>query len=109
MNRIAAVIVGLVLLAPAANAQQQSNQPTPEQMQQMMAATFDSMVPYMGKMVEAMIQGQLRVLVRPETATQMAAYVRNFYDELVKQGFTEAQALQIASSLAIPSAAPPGQ
>jgi hypothetical protein len=67
------------------------------------------MVPYMAKMVEAMIQSQLNVLSRPESAAQMAAYVRNFYNELVKQGFTEVQALQIASSVALPSAAPPSQ
>jgi hypothetical protein len=109
MTRIAALALGLFLLAPATQAQQQPNQPSPEQMRQMMDATFSSMVPYMAKMVEAMIQSQLRVLSRPESAAQMASYVRNFYNELIKQGFTEAQALQIASSLAVPSAAPPTQ
>lgn len=109
MNKISAVALGLLLIAPAVRAQDQPNQPTPEQMQQVMEATFSSMVPYMAKMVEAMIQGQLRVLAQPESAAQMATYIRNFYNELVKQGFTEAQALQIASSVAVPSATPPTQ
>ena len=108
MNRMAAMTLGLTLLSPSALAQQ-SNPPSPEQVQQMMEATLGSMIPYMAKLVEAMIQSQLRVLARPESAAQMATYVRNFYNELVKQGFTEAQALQIASSLAVPNAAPPGQ
>jgi hypothetical protein len=109
MIRIAVLVLAGSLATPMALAQQQSNQPTPEQMQQIMDATFSSMVPYMAKMVEAMIQSQLNVLSRPESAAQMAAYVRNFYNELVKQGFTEVQALQIASSVALPSAAPPSQ
>ena len=107
MLRLAALAMSLSLLAPAVRAQDQPNQPSPEQMQQMMEATFSSMVPYMAKMVEAMIQSQLHVLARPESAAQMATYIRNFYLELVKQGFSEAQALQIASSVAVPSAAPP--
>lgn len=109
MFRLAALAISLSLLAPAVRAQDQANQPSPEQVQQMMEATFNSMVPYMAKMVEAMIQSQLRVLARPESAAQMATYIRNFYLELVKQGFSEAQALQIASSIAVPSAAPPTQ
>jgi hypothetical protein len=109
MFRLTALAVGLFLLAPAVHGQDQTNQPSPEQVQQMMEATFSSMVPYMSKMVEAAIQSQLRVLARPESAAQMATYIRNFYLELVKQGFSEAQALQIASSIAVPSAAPPAQ
>lgn len=109
MFRLAALVVSSSLLASAAHAQDQSRQPSPEQMQQMMEATFSSMVPYMAKMVEAMIQSQLQVLARPESAAQMATYIRNFYLELVKQGFSEAQALQIASSVAVPSATPPTQ
>ena len=109
MSRLVAIALGLSLLAPAAHAQSQTNQPSPEQVQQMMEATFSSMVPYMAKMVEAMIQSQLRVLAQPESAAQMATYIRNFYLELVKQGFSEAQALQIASSVSVPNAAPPAQ
>jgi hypothetical protein len=104
MNRIAALAAGLLLASPAIHAQDQNAAPSPEQTQQMMEAAFGSMVPYMSKMVEATIQTQLRVLSQPESAAQMATYIRNLYNELVKQGFSEEQALRIASSLNVPSA-----
>lgn len=107
MNRIAALAACLLLATPAARAQDKASPPSPAQVQEMMDATFNTMVPVMARMVEATLQSQLQVLARPDSAAQMATYVRNFYSELVKQGFTEAQALQIASSLAVPSAASP--
>jgi hypothetical protein len=109
MTRIAALALGLLLIAPAIRAQDESKQPSPEQTQQMMEAAFGSMVPYMAKMVEATMQSQLRVLSQPETATHMATYVRNLYNELIKQGFSADQALQIASTLTVPSGAPLSQ
>jgi hypothetical protein len=38
------------------------------------------MVPYMAKLVEAMIRSQRTVMSKPQSAEKMAQYVRNFYD-----------------------------
>jgi hypothetical protein len=81
--------------------------PTPEDMQKLMGATFDAMVPAMTKMTEAMVEAQLRIAVLPGTADRIATFKRNLYDALVKKGFTESQAMQIVVATGAPSAAPP--
>jgi hypothetical protein len=84
----------------------QQQQPTPEQMQQIMQATMGAMVSVMGPMTDAVIEAQLNAAARPETAERIAAFKKNLYDALLKKGFTPAQALQIVLSTAPPSATP---
>lgn len=91
---------------PAALAQEGNKKPTPEEMQQIMDATFGAMVPMMAKMTEVIIEAQLRIGVQPETATRLATFKRNLYDALLKQGFTKEEAFQIMLNTAPPSAAP---
>ncbi len=42
-------------------------------------------------------------LAKPETAQQLAAFVRNFYDALIAKGFSKADALKIVTEIGIPS------
>lgn len=56
------------------------------------------MGPVMGNMMEQMMAGMIDLLARPETADKLASFTRNYYDALVKKGFTKEEALRIVSS-----------
>ena len=76
MPRLSVVIaVLLVLWASHAYSQDQAQkkEPSPEAVQGMM----DAMVPMMGRMTEVMLEAQLAVGERPETAERIAAFKRN--------------------------------
>lgn len=81
---------------------------TPEQVQQVMQssikATMGAMVDSAGPLTEASINAQMVMAANPETAERLAAFKKNFYDALVKKGFTPAQSFQIVLSTNPPSA-----
>jgi hypothetical protein len=81
-------------------------QPTPEEMKQIMDATFGAMIPMMAKMTEIMIQTQLKEGVKLETADQLAVFKKNLYDALIKKGFSKQDALQIVLNTSLPTATP---
>jgi hypothetical protein len=105
-----AAIVSLTAL-PSANAEESpppKRPPTPEQVQQVMQnslrATMSAMVDSAGPLAEASINAQMVMAANPETAERLAAFKKNFYDALVKKGFTPAQSFQIMLSTSPPSA-----
>jgi len=107
--RLTAIVVTISLGLATLVAQAQpaaQKQPSPEDMQKTMDATRGALVPLMGRMTEVMLEVQLKVAERPETAERTAAFKKNLYDALVKKGFSTDQALQITISTALPSAAP---
>jgi len=108
-----AAMLSLCVTLTHADEEAQRKQPSPEEMQKMMAATMDAtmgaMVPLMGKMTEAMLEAQLKVAEKPETAEKVAAFKKNLFDALVRKGFTSAQAMQITLATAMPSATPSGK
>jgi hypothetical protein len=73
-------------------------------MRQQMEVAFGAMAPMMGKMMEAMIEAQLAVISKPDSAEKMAQYVKNFYEALIKQGFSKDEAFKIVTSVSLPSA-----
>jgi hypothetical protein len=89
------------------NAQEARPQSSPEELRKQMEMTLGMMAPMIGKMMEAMIEAQLTVVSKPESAEKMAQYVKNFYEALMKQGFSREEALKIVTSLSMPSASPP--
>ncbi len=94
------VMAALALLPAAARAQVQparhdSTQAQIEAMQGMMG-------PMMGQMMQSMMEGTLRVLAKPETADQLATFTRNYYDALIRKGFTKAEALEIVTKIGVP-------
>lgn len=76
--------------------------PTPEEMQKNMQA----MAPMMGQMMTLMLENMAKKLSEPQIAEYYAAFMRNYYRALVKQGFTEEQALKIVSATGIPTSGP---
>jgi hypothetical protein len=109
MKRIAVALL-LGALAFAANAQDASRKPSPEEMKQMMDTMMQSsmgaMIPMMGKMSEAMIEAQLNAAEKPDTARRIAQFKKNLYDELQKQGFSKSQAFSIMQNTSPPAASP---
>jgi hypothetical protein len=72
----------------------------------MMDATMGAMVPMMGRMMEVMIEAQLKSAVLPGTAERIATFKKNLYDALLKQGFSKDQAMQLVVATGLPSASP---
>ena len=66
------------------------------------AAAMSAMMPMWEQMMTAMMRGTLAVLAEPETAQQMAAFNKNYFDALVAKGFTRAEALQIVIAVGVP-------
>lgn len=98
--------LGLSFQAEANQGSMGAGQPSAEEMQQIMNATFGAMVPMMAKMTEIMIKTQLEEAQKKETAEKLAKFKKNLYDALTKQGFTKAEAFQIMLNTAPPSATP---
>lgn len=71
---------------------QQAEEPTREQMMQMM-----------GQMSQVMMEGSLTVLAKPETAERFAAFTKHYYDALVAKGFSKEDALKIVTTHGIPT------
>jgi len=100
-----AVILFAVLLTFSSNAFAEDNKQelTSEQQTQIMEQTMNSMLPFMGQMMEIMMKVQFKILADPATADQLATYTRNYYEALIRKGFTEEESLKIAMNMGIPS------
>ena len=99
-----ALVLGALLLPPARAV---SQQPTvSESLRAQMAQTSAMMGPMMGQMMEAMMEammeGMLRVMAKPESADRLATFTKNYYDALIRKGFTKEQALQIVIATGMP-------
>ena len=101
------LIGGLLLVLSAisiSQAEEKKPAPSPQESKQQLEDTFGAMIPLTGKMVEAMMETQLTVLAKPESAEKVARYIKNLHDALIKQGFSKDEAMKIVTSLPIPSA-----
>jgi hypothetical protein len=90
------LVLGLALLSAAETSQAQ--QPSPQELQQM-----EMMIPMMGKMMDSMYTSVLRTYAKPETAAQLATFMKNYRDALVAKGFTKEEALEIVKAAGIPA------
>lgn len=72
-------------------------------MAQMMEENLKAMVPAIKAMTQVNIDAQLEVGAKPATAQQLAQFKRNLYQELLKTGFNEQQALQIVVATQLPA------
>ena len=106
---VPAVFFSFFVCQTHAQDQPQQKQPRPEEMQKIMDATMGAMIPMMGRMTEVILEAQLKVAERSETAERVAAFKKNLYEALLKKGFNAEQAMQITLASAPPSAAPSGK
>ena len=99
------VLVAFGLLAGVAEGQQvqvDTTHPTAKQMREQMDSAMGMMGPMMSQMAEATMAATLRALTKPEAAEQLATFSRNYYNALIKKGFTKDQALSIVMSVRVP-------
>ena len=107
MNKLVLVLFIALTAGTAFGVQPDGNkEPSPEEIKQLMEASFGAMVPVMGAMTETMIDAQLKVAAKPETAERIAHFKKNLYKALVKEGFTKKEAMEIMQNTAVPAAMP---
>ncbi len=68
----------------------------------MMEQQAAMMGPMMSAMTQAIFDAKLARLAKPETAAQLASFVKNFYAALLDQGFTKEEALRLVAAIGIP-------
>jgi cytochrome c556 len=72
LRSVTLVSIASACLASTSVMAQQAQQPSPEQMKQIMQATMGAMVSVMGPMTEAVLEAQLNSAAKPETAERIA-------------------------------------
>ena len=104
MKGMAIVLIIVVFLGFSSNVfAEEQQEMTPELQKQFMEQTMNTMIPFMGQMMKIMMQVHFEVLAEPNTAEKLASYTRNYYDALIKKGFTKEESLSIAMNMGIPS------
>lgn len=95
---VTACILGLslcVFTTNSAEAQDKKDQDDPAKVEGMM----EMMGPMMGLMMQNMLDGMLTYMSKPETAEKLATFSKNYYDALLKKGFTKEEAMKIITSI----------
>jgi len=98
--------LAVATLSTSINAGAQSD--VTERQQRYLEHSMDMLTPMSGQTNRIAMEVQLEVLSKPETAQKLAAFAHNYYQALVKTGFTDDQALQIVVRAGIPLVPPPG-
>jgi hypothetical protein len=106
LQLLAAAVTATVFSSAAVAQQSQRSPPSPDQMEQLLQTTMGTMVAVMGPMTAAIIEAQLAIAAKPETAARIAAFKSNLYQALLQRGFTNADAMQIVVTTPLPSASP---
>ena len=75
----------------------------------MMGPMIQQMAPMMAQMAALTLEGTLGALAKPENAERLADFTKNYYDALIKRGFTKEQALQIVMAVGVPHAGSAGR
>ena len=114
----ALLLLGLLSTLPAEAGAQQRPQAQPadtasavmpmEEMEQqaqmqVMEQQMRAMLPMMTATLRNVTQSTMAALAEPETARNLAKFMRNYYQALIAEGFTRPEALQILGSVGLPS------
>jgi hypothetical protein len=99
LTRCITLVFGAAVAAFPLRGQQPSKADSAQfaQMQGMMG-------PMMEQMMTATMTATLRVLARPESARQLATFVKNFYQALLAKGFSKEDPLRIVAAVGMPHA-----
>jgi len=108
--RATTLAVALLISVQSLAAQQPTRADSvPRQVKQMQGEMMQSMGPMMVQMAIASMEATLTALAKPENAELAAKFTKNYYDALVKLGFTPEQALQIVIAAGLPRSTVPGR
>jgi hypothetical protein len=94
------------LIALAASLDVTAQNDLTQRQQRLLEQSMHMVTPMSGQMSRIAMEVQLELLAQPETAHKLAAFSHNYYQALVKAGFTEDQALQIVVRAGIPMLPP---
>ena len=95
-----AIGAGLLFVGSPAAAQQPTRPAQPDTSGFAQAfAMMDQMGPMYQTMVQAMMEGTLKLLEQQQVIDRMAAITRSYYEALMKQGFTREESLQIVAGM----------
>jgi hypothetical protein len=61
------------------------------------------MNPFFAQMMQSMMTGILEVLSQPESAEHLATFTRNYYEALMRRGFTSEEALRLTAAVGFPT------
>jgi hypothetical protein len=70
-------------------------------MTNLMQSMLDQQVARMAQVVIATMTARIAVLAKPETAQQLATFIRNLYDALIAKGFAKDEALRIVAGFSV--------
>ena len=98
--RLIIVAVALLLVVLSPSAAQRPGKPDSAAIAQM-AGMLNQMGPMYESMSQAMIEGTIKALEKPETIERLARFARRYYEALIKQGFSKEEALQIVAGAGI--------
>lgn|GEM_PF-2537279 len=111
-RRLLVACMGLALATAAAaqTVKVDTAKPAPDDlMAQMMDQNLKAMLPMLRAMTQTSIDAQLEAGAKPATVQQLARFKRNLYQELLKSGFNEQQALSIVVATPLPTGAMSGK
>ena len=101
MNRVLSLSLLVIIIAafsPDLSAQNKAEADSTNEFQQ----AKQMWMPMFGKMMGTMFESVLDVISKPENVQKLAAFMKNYYDALVDQGFTKEEAFKIITSSGIP-------
>ena len=101
MNRIFVIpliVLCLQISAKTGHAQEEGNNGPIDQPGNRFSQLFESMQPVLTKTMET----YLNFLAQPQTGEKIAAFQKNYYDALIKKGFSEDQAFQLLRDVGNP-------
>jgi hypothetical protein len=75
-----------------------------EKLQAQMLASQEARLPLVEREIELRYRTPLKVLGDPDSSALLARYIHSLYENLIKEGFTKEEALQIASRVPFPPA-----
>lgn len=67
-----------------------------------MSSMMDSVGPMFSTMMGSMYGGIVDYMARPETAAKLATFTKNYFDELMKKGFTREESLLLVRGMGMP-------
>ena len=102
------VLVALLALTLSSQARAQKNALKSDSLPVMLApppsmqAIIDSIRPMFSAVMGGMYGGIIDYLAQPETAVKLATFAKNYFDELLKRGFSREEALILVQGVGIP-------
>lgn len=76
-----------------------------EEIRRLMESSSNAMVPSAARTADAVLDAELKLAERPDTALRVASFKRNLYEALLKKGFSAEQSMQIVLHTPLPSSA----